>query len=236
MRIRRIDCKLLHLPLSRPRASPLEAAAGRLNTINVLLVRVDTAEGLRGLGFAYTLQGSGRALYATAVDDLEPLVLGEDALDHERLAAKVYWRLQTIGRRGLVAQAYSAERTLDEAVTTGRLVPIMRAIWHLAVTTVTGFLTAMLVLSGYLFGFTFLVLAALKPIFPDHVGFWTRGGSNGLPTNLQIRFALQPNEHPDGGYWIIPFCLFCGLGLLVASYRGSRGFLKWWRKRHPSRA
>ena len=135
-----------------------------------------------------------------------------------------------------VAQAYSAERTLDEAVTTGRLVPIMRAIWHLAVTTVTGFLTAMLVLSGYLFGFTFLVLAALKPIFPDHVGFWMRGGSNGLPTNLQIRFALQPNEHPAGGYWIIPFCLFCGLGLLVASYRGSRGFLKWWRKRHPSRA
>jgi L-alanine-DL-glutamate epimerase-like enolase superfamily enzyme len=69
---------------------------------------VDTAEGLRGLGFAYTLQGSGRALYATAVDDLEPLVAGEDALDHERLAAKVYWRLQTIGRCGLVAQAYSA--------------------------------------------------------------------------------------------------------------------------------
>ncbi len=29
-------------------------------------------------------------------------------MDHERLAAKVYWRLQTIGRRGLVQQAYSA--------------------------------------------------------------------------------------------------------------------------------
>jgi L-alanine-DL-glutamate epimerase-like enolase superfamily enzyme len=108
MRITRVESRLLHVPLSRPRASPAEAAAGRLNTINVLLVGVDTAEGLQGFGFAYTLQGSGRALYATAVDDLEPLVLGEDALDHERLAAKVYWRLQTIGRRGLVAQAYSA--------------------------------------------------------------------------------------------------------------------------------
>jgi len=135
-----------------------------------------------------------------------------------------------------VAQAYSAERTLDEAVTTGRLVPIVRATWHLAVTTVAGFFTAMLVLSGYLIGFAFLVIAALKPIVPDYVGFWSRGGWNDLPTNLQIRFALQPNEYPAGGYWVIPFCLFCGLGLFVASYRGSRGFLKWWRKRHPSRA
>jgi L-alanine-DL-glutamate epimerase-like enolase superfamily enzyme len=29
-------------------------------------------------------------------------------MDHERLGAKVYWRTQGIGRRGLVAQAYSA--------------------------------------------------------------------------------------------------------------------------------
>src|SRR6202008_2782506 len=37
-----------------------------------------------------------------------PLLTGEGPLDHERLGAKVYWRLQTVGRRGLVAQAYSA--------------------------------------------------------------------------------------------------------------------------------
>lgn len=142
--------------------------------------------------------------------------------------------LAQLGSPLRVAHAYSAERTLDEAVTTGRLVPIMRAIWHLAVTTVAGFFAALSVLSGYVIGFTFLVIAALKPIFPDHVGFWTRDGWNGLPTNLQIRFALQPNEHPVGGYWVIPACLFCGFGLLIATYRGSRGFLKWWRERHSS--
>src|SRR4051794_30292579 len=37
-----------------------------------------------------------------------------------------------------VAQAYSAERTIDEAVATGRVVPMARAIWHLAVTTLVG--------------------------------------------------------------------------------------------------
>jgi L-alanine-DL-glutamate epimerase-like enolase superfamily enzyme len=108
MRITRVDCQLLHVPLSRPRASPLEASAGRLNHIVTLLVQVHTDSGLVGLGFAYALQSSGRALLACAEDDLAPLVVGEDPLDHERLASKVYWRLQTVGRRGLVQQAYSA--------------------------------------------------------------------------------------------------------------------------------
>src|SRR5436309_3321392 len=108
MRITAIESELLHVPLSRPRASPTETATGRLNDINVLLVHVETEAGLRGLGFAYALQGSGRALHAVAIDDIVPLLLGENAFDHERLAAKVYWRLQTVGRLGLVQQAYSA--------------------------------------------------------------------------------------------------------------------------------
>jgi len=108
MRITNIDCQLLHLKPKRPRASASEEKAGRQSHIVVLLVQLDTNAGLRGLGFAYALQSSGRALHALAVDDLAPLLLGEDARDHERLAVKVYHRLQTIGRRGLVPQAYSA--------------------------------------------------------------------------------------------------------------------------------
>jgi L-alanine-DL-glutamate epimerase-like enolase superfamily enzyme len=109
MRITRADWQLLHVPLARPRASPQETAAyGRLNHIVALLLRLDTDSGASGLGFAYAVQGSGRALLATAVDDLTPLIVGEDPLDHERLEQKTYWRLQTIGRRGLVQQAYSA--------------------------------------------------------------------------------------------------------------------------------
>jgi L-alanine-DL-glutamate epimerase-like enolase superfamily enzyme len=108
MRITHVESQLLHLPLSRPRASPLEAAAGRLNHIVALVVQVRTDVSLTGLGFAYALQSSGKAMLALAQDDLGPLVLNEDPLDHERLATKVYWRLQTVGRRGLVPQAYSA--------------------------------------------------------------------------------------------------------------------------------
>ncbi|MFO0877966.1 MAG: mandelate racemase/muconate lactonizing enzyme family protein [Gemmataceae bacterium] len=108
MRITRVESELLHVPLARPRASPLEAAGGRLNHIVTLLVQVHTDQGLTGLGYAYALQTSGRALHATLVDDLVPLIVGENPLDHERLASKVYWRTQTVGRRGLIPQAYSA--------------------------------------------------------------------------------------------------------------------------------
>src|SRR5262249_32063490 len=108
MRITRVDSQLLHVPTSPPRSSPAEVKAGRSSHVVLLVVRLETDGGLTGLGVAYVLQGSGRGLHAVAADDLAPLVLGEDPLDNERLAAKVYLRLQSVGRRGLVAEAYSA--------------------------------------------------------------------------------------------------------------------------------
>jgi L-talarate/galactarate dehydratase len=101
MRITRIESHLLRVPTSPPRSSPAEERAGRSSHIIVLLVRLETDAGLRGLGFAYTL-------LALAEDDLSPLLVGEDPLDHERLAAKAYLQLQSIGRSGLVMQAHSA--------------------------------------------------------------------------------------------------------------------------------
>ncbi len=109
MRITQVDSQLLRLPLTRPRSLPRDTdQPGRYDHIMLLVAHLDTDAGHRGLGFAYSLQGGGRALKAVLDDDLTPLLLGEDPMDHERLAAKVYWRLQTIGRRGLVAQAYAA--------------------------------------------------------------------------------------------------------------------------------
>lgn len=109
MRITQLESHLLRLPLARPITAPNGSdRRGRLDHVNLLIVHLDTDAGHRGLGFAYTLEGGGRAMKQVAADDLAPLLVGEDPLDHERLGAKAYWRLQGIGRRGLVAQAYSA--------------------------------------------------------------------------------------------------------------------------------
>ncbi len=109
MRITQLDSQLLRLPLSRPVTSLAGSEHGvRLDHVFLLIVYLDTDAGHRGLGFAYALEGGGRAFKVIADDDLAPLLVGEDPLDHERLGAKVYWRLQSIGRQGLVAQTYSA--------------------------------------------------------------------------------------------------------------------------------
>ncbi|OAI51361.1 hypothetical protein AYO44_00700 [Planctomycetaceae bacterium SCGC AG-212-F19] len=107
MKITQVESQVLRLPLIRPITAPGESG-GRLDHLFLLLVHIDTDAGHRGLGFAYTLGGGGRALKVITDDDIAPIVLGENPLDHERLGQKVYWRLQTIARRGLVAHAYSA--------------------------------------------------------------------------------------------------------------------------------
>jgi uncharacterized membrane protein len=127
-----------------------------------------------------------------------------------------------------VAQAYSAERTIDEAVTTGRFVPIVRAVGHLAATTVTGFFTALALFIGYLVSFCFVAIAVLKPIFPDNVGVEY---VHGFPIGLGAHFPLGAGKELHGGYWVIPIGLFCGLAIFVGTHRCARRFLAWWRGR-----
>ncbi len=128
-----------------------------------------------------------------------------------------------------VAQAYSIERTLDEAVVTGRLIAMARAMGHLAVTTVLGFLAALGLVAGYLSGATLLALGILKPIFPNYVGFWVVNGEGTLPTSLGIKFS--PTVAPAGGNWVILIGLVFGLGCLVLTHRGARRFLARCRER-----
>ncbi|HEV3084546.1 MAG TPA: mandelate racemase/muconate lactonizing enzyme family protein [Gemmataceae bacterium] len=106
MRITQVDSELLRLPLPRPITTG-EDPHGSIDHVFLLIASVDTDAGHRGVGFAWGLHG-GRALKATLSDDLTPLVMGEDPLDHERLLATVARRLYSIGRSGLVTQAYSA--------------------------------------------------------------------------------------------------------------------------------
>ncbi len=127
-----------------------------------------------------------------------------------------------------VAQAYASEMAVDEAIATGSLWAVARAIWRLSTTTVVGFFVALGLFIGYTLGVSFLAIAVLKPLFPQNVGLIM---VNGVPVSLGAVFPVPPGAEVWGGYWLIPICLGLGLGVLVLTHRGARAFLAWWRTR-----
>jgi hypothetical protein len=162
---------------------------------------------------------------------LRERVAAADGAPNERAALEQI--LAELGPPLRVAQAYSAERTIDEAIATGRLVPMFHAMWHLAVSTLAGFGAALGVFAGFLVSFALLAIAVMKPLFPDNVGLWVYN-ETGIPHDLGIRFPAPANERIVLGYWIIPIALVLGMVVLVLTYRGTKRYLSWWRNRRVS--
>jgi len=132
--------------------------------------------------------------------------------------------LRELGPPLKVAQAYSLEMTVDEAVATGRVTPMARAFLHVATTTIGGFLAAVMVLWGYLAAGILLFTAAIDPFLPNNVVFTFKY----IVPIIRFSYPEIPPEVDQGGYWVIPFALACGFGIMVATHRGARGWLTWW--------
>src|SRR2546425_7184627 len=90
LRVVSVRSELLQLPLTRPLVSGMSSAGRgeRLESIFLLASWIATDHGPEGFGFAYFLQGGGRAAQAIVEHDLGPALIGEDPLDHERLWQK----------------------------------------------------------------------------------------------------------------------------------------------------
>lgn len=158
---------------------------------------------------------------------LKVRVAAADAGSDERVALERI--LAELGAPERVARLYAIDRTLEEAVATGRVLSILRAIANAAFTTVFGFIAAIFLFTGYVAGLAFLVIGLAKPIFPNNVGFWSEDGFRGLPTNLGFRW--DTTDTPAGGNWVIAIGLGAGLVLLALTHWGARSFLAWYRER-----
>jgi uncharacterized membrane protein len=185
-------------------------------------------------GYLFVL---GQSLRASLPRDVVKDALAEiDSHIRERLdaaepqpdeRATVERVLEELGPPLRVAQVYLAEMTVEEAVTTGRAFATLRALWHLATSTVVGFAAGLLLFVGYSVGAGMLLIAVLKPVFPRNVGLFV---VDGIPRNFGALFP-PPVGAEVLGYWTIPIALALGLGILVATHRGARAFLSWWRER-----
>lgn len=105
MRITQIDVALYTVPSQRTRVSLTEP---RANTPpEVLVVQVHTEGPHVGLGFAPAAAG-GRALRALVEHDLAPGVVGESALEVDKLLTKSQARFRGTGFPGLAARGHAA--------------------------------------------------------------------------------------------------------------------------------
>src|SRR5437660_9707505 len=88
MRIRRIETRLLRVNLGG-KALPVvgDPCAKRPESLAALTATVATDEEVSGLGVSYSFAG-GPAV-AAFVTEMAPHLVGEDPLNHERLAAKI---------------------------------------------------------------------------------------------------------------------------------------------------
>jgi uncharacterized membrane protein len=202
-------------------------------------VILSTAGESRVNGYLYVLDRALRSFLprdtaADAVREIESHVRERistiDAVPDERSALERV--LAELGPPMRVAQAYSAERTFDEAVATGRFMAILSSIGHLATTTVLGFFAALAIFIGYITSFAFLAIAILKPIFPNNVGIQF---IHGVPVGLSAHFPVGDADL-RGGYWIVPLAVLFALGVFTGTHRGARRFIAWMRGRTAAAA
>jgi hypothetical protein len=148
------------------------------------------------------------------VRETEPMPNERDALN--RL-------LDAIGPPHRLARAYSAELAADEAVSSGRLWPTARAVFALALNTTEGFAVGVALLCGYLLSASCLIVALMKPIFPDNVGVrWVNGEFRGAGWEL----FLEPGTVITHGWWVMAICAVVGSLMLWLTHRGTRRYLR----------
>ena len=85
-----------------------DASHGLMTQFEVVLVKLQTACGLVGHGYTYTIGSGGSAIRSLVDRDLKCVLLGADANCIERIWERMWWRLHYIGRGGLVSFAMSA--------------------------------------------------------------------------------------------------------------------------------
>jgi uncharacterized membrane protein len=143
--------------------------------------------------------------------------------------------LRRLGPPMRVAQAYSLELVLDEAAATGRLLAIFRSLFHVATTGVMAFLAVFGLFVGYAMGIAFIIVAIMKPILPNNVGFWTTPEGAFVSSGIEFP-AIREGLVFHTTYWIIPGALLIGFVLLLVTHLLARRWIAWFRNRRKWRS
>lgn len=109
MKITDIRTTLVSVPFPKP----IAVSTFTLRNRDVVIVEVDTDEGITGTGYMLTLGRGIHALKAVVDHEIKDLVIGEDPIYRQKIWKKLWWGLNFIGRKGAAIYAISA---IDEAL------------------------------------------------------------------------------------------------------------------------
>jgi L-alanine-DL-glutamate epimerase-like enolase superfamily enzyme len=105
VKIIKVSSELYRVPLIRPAK---DARHGVMNQIELVIVKVDTTEGISGCGYTYTIGIGGTAIKDMIEDYLGDELIGANPLMVEQIWEKMWWKTHWVGRGGLVSFALSA--------------------------------------------------------------------------------------------------------------------------------
>ncbi|OED36963.1 hypothetical protein AB833_25365 [Chromatiales bacterium (ex Bugula neritina AB1)] len=94
--------------LSVPFTDPPQTGFLTLDNIDLLIVEIETENGLTGIGYLHPLAGGMRTIEMCIHEMLKPVLLGEDASDPAALWQKLWMSTFIQGRMGITVMAMSA--------------------------------------------------------------------------------------------------------------------------------
>jgi len=105
MKITKVSGELYQVPTHRE----MHDAIREFSTLNLVFARVETDEGISGLGFTYNIiPHGGREIRSLIANDIDSLVRGMDPRDHERVWYRMWRSMDWVGRGGIAVLAVAA--------------------------------------------------------------------------------------------------------------------------------
>jgi len=123
--IQQVEAAYYRVPLSEPLH---DARHGAHTHFELVIVRLEVADGSEGVGYTYTGGKGGHAIHQMIERDLAPALVGKFAADIEDLWDFMNWHIHYVGRGGVAGLAVSA---IDIALWDLRAKQAEQPLWRL---------------------------------------------------------------------------------------------------------
>jgi len=141
--------------------------------------------------------------------------------------------LAGLGPAAELAEQYRTGLLLQKARRSVSPLLILRAAMRWALTGVEGMVVFLVAIVGYLTGVAFLLLALLKPLFPQRTGLWVGPGAFEFTVRMGALPVSTPALHEVLGWWFMPVCAVLGSFALIGTTKLIQILMRRFRWRTP---